>query len=86
MEGMHRRGAECISEWQYQLSLGLQSPWMVTIIWDLFCIVIFHLCVYSVIHNGFFCICTWYMYEVLTSLHEQMEKKSIIYPTVQMRA
>ena len=57
------------------LVLNCNSPWMITILWDPVCIGIFlAVCLLSMYYiMGFLCICTWYMYTVLTILHGQME-------------
>ena len=72
MEGRHMRGADCMSLWQYQLNLELQLSMDG---YNHVGFILYFICVYTLLYIlGFLCICTWYMYEMLTGLHEQMEK------------
>ena len=66
MEGRHRKGAECIWEWHYQLNLELQFS---TDGDNLMGFILYGLCVHSYSILGFV-----HIYEVLAILHEQMER------------
>ena len=60
-----------MSEWQYQLNLELQFSMDG---YNHVGFILYFMCVYTLLYKlGFLCICTWYMYEMLTGLHEQME-------------
>ena len=60
-----------MSEWQYQLNLELQFS---MVGYNHVGFILYFMCVYTLLYKlGFLCICTWYMYEMLTGLHEQME-------------